>query len=78
MYPPQSNIDFRTFLGALFEAGPQCTQVPHLAQRLTLYQIEHEMQQIIWRASDAESWRVPRLVRWMDGCVDDLFREIAA
>jgi aminoglycoside phosphotransferase (APT) family kinase protein len=78
VYPPQSNIDFRTFLGALFEASPRCTQVPHLAQRLAIYQIEHEMQQIIWRASDAESWRVPRLVRWMDGCVDDLFREIAA
>ncbi len=77
LYPPKSNIDFRTFLGALFEASPQCTQVPHLAQRLTIYQIEHEMQQIIWNASGAESWRVPRLVRWMDGGVDDLFREIA-
>ncbi len=77
VYPPQSSIDFRPFLGALFEASPQCAQVPNLAQRLTIYQIEHEMQQIIWNASDAESWRVPRLVRWMDGGVDDLFREIA-
>jgi aminoglycoside phosphotransferase (APT) family kinase protein len=78
LYPPESNIDFRTFLRALFEASPRCAQVPNLAQRLTIYQIEHEIQQIIWNASEAESWRVPRLVRWMDGCVDDLFREIAA
>jgi aminoglycoside phosphotransferase (APT) family kinase protein len=77
LYPPRSNIDFRTFLRALFEASPQCTQVPNLAQRLTIYQIEHEMQQIIWNAGEAESWRVPRLVGWMDGRVDDLFREIA-
>jgi aminoglycoside phosphotransferase (APT) family kinase protein len=73
LYPPKPNIDFRTFLRAFFEASPKCTQVPNLAQRLTIYQIEHEMQQIIWNANEAESWRVPRLVHWMGGCVDDLF-----
>jgi aminoglycoside phosphotransferase (APT) family kinase protein len=77
LYPPKSSIDFRTFLRALFEASPKCTQVPNLAQRLTIYQIEHEMQQIIWNASQAESWRVPRLVRWLDGYVEVLFRELA-
>ncbi len=76
LYPPKSNIDFRTFLLALFEASPKCTRVPHLAQRLTIYQIEHEIQQMIWNASEDESWRVPRLVRWMDGLVEDLFREM--
>jgi len=78
LYPPKSGIDFRTFLRAFFEASPTCTRVPNLAQRLTIYQMEHEIQQIIWNASEAESWRVPRLVRWMGGSVDDLFREIAA
>jgi thiamine kinase-like enzyme len=76
LYPPKFDIDFRTFLCALFEASPKCTQVPNLVQRLTIYQIEHEMQQIIWNASEVESWRIPRLVRWMDGHVDDLFREM--
>ena len=69
-------MDFRIFLRAVFDASPKCTQVPNLVQRLTIYQIEHEMQQMIWNAVDAESWRVPRLLRWMDGCVEDLFREI--
>jgi len=78
LYPPKSGIDFRPFLCALFEALPKCTQVPNLAQRLTIYQIEHEIQQIIWHGCEVESWRVPRLVRWMDGDLDDLFREIAA
>jgi aminoglycoside phosphotransferase (APT) family kinase protein len=76
LYPPKSDIDFRTFLRALFEASPKCTQVPNLVQRLTIYQIEHEIQQIVWNASEVESWRIPRLVRWMDGYVDDLFREM--
>lgn len=76
LYPPIATVDFRIFLRALFEASPQCTQVPNLAQRLTIYQIEHEIQQIIWNHSQAESWRIPRLVRWLDGYVADLFREI--
>ena len=76
LYPLKSDIDFRTFLRGLFNASPKCTQVPYLAQRLTIYQIEHEMQQIIWNASEAESWRVPRLIRWMDGCVENLFKEM--
>jgi thiamine kinase-like enzyme len=76
LYPPQPDIDFRTFLRAFFEASPTCARVPNLAQRLTIYQIEHEIQQIIWNASAAESWRLPRLVRWLDGAVDDLLVEI--
>ena len=78
IYPPNPGVDFRPFLRGLFEASPRCARVPDLARRLTIYQIEHEMQQIIWSAGQAESWRVPRLVRWMDGEVEALFREIAA
>ncbi|MBZ0296898.1 MAG: hypothetical protein K8L99_30335, partial [Anaerolineae bacterium] len=76
LYPPESSIDFRPFLGALLKASPKCAQTPDLTTRLTIYQIEHEIQQIIWNSSEAETWRVPRLARWIDGDVDDLFREI--
>lgn len=76
VYPPKPNIDYRPFLRALFDAAPQCMHVPNLVQRLTIYQIEHEIQQIIWQGGKAESWRVPRLMHWMAGGVNDLFREI--
>jgi aminoglycoside phosphotransferase (APT) family kinase protein len=76
VYPPKPNLDFRPFLRGLFAAAPAYTRVPGLARRLTLYQIEHEIQQIIWNAGQAESWRVPRLAGWMDGDVDALFRQI--
>lgn len=76
VYPPAADIDFRPFLRALFQAAPKCTQVPHLAQRLTIYQIEHEIQQIIWQGTKAESLRVPRLSHWLAGGVDDLLGEI--
>jgi aminoglycoside phosphotransferase (APT) family kinase protein len=78
LYPPKPNMDFRIFLRSLFDASPKCIQVPDLAKRLTIYQIEHEIQQIIWNPKEAESWRVPRLVRWMDGYVDELLSEIGA
>ena len=77
LYPPEPTIDFRPFLRAFFEASPQCAQVPNLVQRLTIYQVEHEIQQIIWNASGSESMRVPRLAGWLKGDVEDLFREIA-
>jgi len=76
IYPPQPDIDFRVFLRALFEASPRCTRVPDLARRLAIYQVEHEMQQIVWQGSAAEAWRVPRLVRWLNGGVEELLREI--
>jgi len=75
-YPPNPTIDFKPFLQAFFAAAPRCTQVPQLAQRLTLYQIEHEIQQIVWNAPQTEAWRVPRLAHWLAGGVEDLLREI--
>lgn len=76
VYPPKPGMDFRPFLQTLFHAAPKCTQIPSLAQRLTIYQIEHEIQQIIWQGGEVESLRIPRLMYWMAGGVQDLFREI--
>ena len=76
LYPPKPNIDFRPFLGALFQASPKCARVPHIAKRLTIYQVEHEIQQIIWHGGQAEAERVPRIIRWMDGGVEDLLRQL--
>jgi len=77
LYPPEPGIDFLPFLRGVVESDPKCARVPNLALRLTIYQIEHEIQQIIWSGGRAESWRVPRLIRWMDGIVFDLFNNIA-
>lgn len=76
VYPPHPGIDFRPFLRALLQAAPQCVRVPALARRLTLYQLEHELQQIIWGGSPAEAERVPRLVHWLAGGVEDLLRDV--
>lgn len=77
LYPPQPDIDFRVLLRALFDASPRCIQAPNLAQRLAIYQVEHEIQQIVWHGSNVEAWRTPRLLRWMAGGAEDLLSEIA-
>jgi aminoglycoside phosphotransferase (APT) family kinase protein len=76
VYPPRPDIDFRPFLHAFFQVAPNCAQVPDLVKRLTIYQIEHDIQQIIWHGRNGEIERVPRIIRWMDGGVDDLFRQV--
>jgi aminoglycoside phosphotransferase (APT) family kinase protein len=76
LYPPGPDIDYRPFLGALFQSSPRCAQVPNLAERLTIYQVEHEIQQIIWHGSKTEAERVPRIVGWMDGGVENLLEQV--
>lgn len=76
IYPPEPEIDYRPFLRALFQASPKCTQVPNLAERLTIYQVEHEIQQMIWQGGEAGAWRIPRLEHWMTGGVHHLYQEI--
>ena len=76
VYPPAAGIDYRPFLRALFQAAPRCAQVPDLARRLAIYQVEHELQQIIWQGRQAEALRIPRLVHWLAGGAADLLGEI--
>lgn len=77
LYPPRPDINFGPFLDAMFEATPRCAQVPSLARRLTIYQIEHEIQQIIWHGRAAEAERTPRILQWMDGGIKDLLAQIS-
>jgi hypothetical protein len=76
LYPPHPDIDFRVFLRVLLQCAPRCMRVPKIPTRLAIYQVEHEIQQIIWQGSQAEVARIPRHVRWMEGAVDGLLQEV--
>ena len=73
LYPPESGVDLKPFLRSLVEKMPKCAQVPDLFERLTLYQIEHEMMQMVWSKGKTQDERIPRLIGWMDGRVGRLF-----
>jgi aminoglycoside phosphotransferase (APT) family kinase protein len=71
-YPPAAGIDLKDFVLALLEQAPRCAQVPRLNERLTIYQLEHEIMQIIWRGGTVLSERLPKIASWLDGRVEQL------
>lgn len=73
VYPPKPDINLKPFLSALMAKRPRCAQAPRLHERLTIYQIEHEIMQIIWSKGKAQDERAPKLVRWMNGQVRSAF-----
>jgi aminoglycoside phosphotransferase (APT) family kinase protein len=77
-YPPRAGLDFRPFLGSLLAASPTCTRVPRLSDRLTIYEIEHEIFQMILSGGASEAERLPRLVRWLEGGVPELLSSCGA
>lgn len=74
LFPPKTNVDFRPFLSSLFGASPKCASVPNISGRLTIYQIEHELIQLIWSGGASETDRTHKLAKWLEGSVDDLLK----
>lgn len=72
VYPPEHHLDFKPLIGSILRSSPLCTQVPDLPKRLTIYQIEHEINQLIWSGGKAEDTRISRMKDWMEGRVDEL------
>lgn len=75
LYPPVKGVDLRHFLGTVIESAPRCAMVPDLAKRLTIYQVEHELIQTMWKGEEGLSGREARLRHWMAGGVEKLFAE---
>ena len=76
LYPPKQDVDFKPFLRSLFNASPQCVMVPGIARRLTIYQIEHELIQLIWSNGKSEVDRTQKIIKWLAGSVDDLLNSL--
>ena len=72
LYPPHPSINLRPFLGSLLRHLPYSTDVPDLQTRLTIYQIEHDVVQMVWHGGGFEVDRITRLEGWLDGKVEDL------
>ena len=46
-------------------------QHPDISQRLTIYQLEHELNQIIWNSTAIDE-RIIRIKGWLNGQLIDL------
>jgi aminoglycoside phosphotransferase (APT) family kinase protein len=76
LYPPHPGINFIPFLSSIFDSHPRCLQVPNLVKRLTIYEIEHEIFQLLVSKGHAEDDRIPRLVSWIEGGAGDLLKKL--
>ena len=70
IFPPEPGADLTIFTRAFLEDSSVLDDVPDLSTRLTIYQIEHEINQIIWSLGDGSGMRCGRLEEWMAGRID--------
>ena len=44
--------------------------IPHIEKRITIYQLEHELNQLIWNGKKQEEERMNRINDWLSGKVN--------
>lgn len=68
LFPPDADIKKMTpFTKTLLHAFSAFYQIPDLPIRLTIYQLEHELQKMIWENGRHELERCQRITAWLDG-----------
>ena len=65
IFPPDESVDLQPFLHSLFASLPVLDSVSDLTTRLTIYQLEHEVIQIIWSKGETQDDRCHRIQQWL-------------
>jgi aminoglycoside phosphotransferase (APT) family kinase protein len=73
IYPPEAGCQFEALLKSLITTLGIIDEVPMLAKRLTIYQLEHELNQLIWNGERQLEERRQRIHGWLNGQVEVLF-----
>lgn len=75
IYPSTPDNNLELLLKSVAENLKIASNVPNIEKRLTIYQLEHELNQLIWNGNKQEEERIQRINGWLDGQVDTLFRK---
>ena len=75
IYPPEEGCQFELLLKSLVESLGIVAKIPKLAIRLTIYQLEHELNQLIWSDGQQREERFMRINGWLKGQVGELFEK---
>ncbi|MDR2599157.1 MAG: phosphotransferase [Oscillospiraceae bacterium] len=70
-YLTQSN-NLRTLFNSIIENLRFSSVVPEIEKRMTIYQLEHELNQLIWNGKKQEEERSIRINEWLDGKINAL------
>ena len=77
IYPPTTaRHDLVALLQGVMKNLPSVAKIPHFATRMTIYQLEEELNQLIWHGKSAEVERAKRIQGWLDGKVDELLKRM--
>ena len=71
IYPSIPDKRFELLLKTVFKGFMSIYQTTDIGQRLTIYQLEHELNQIIWNNTSIDE-RITRIKGWKDGQLIDL------
>jgi aminoglycoside phosphotransferase (APT) family kinase protein len=72
IYPPDHERRFELLLKTIYENLWITNTVPDIAKRLTIYQLEHELNQLIWHGLSQEEERMLRIKGWLNGQIEQL------
>ncbi len=67
IYPPEQGHQFDLLLKSIIKTLGIAGEVPQLAKRLTIYQLEHELNQLVWNGRQQEEERMVRIKGWLNG-----------
>jgi aminoglycoside phosphotransferase (APT) family kinase protein len=70
---PDNNLE--VLLKSVVESLQITSDVPNLEKRLTIYQLEHELNQLIWNGNKQEVERIQRINGWLSGEIDTLLEK---
>ena len=68
-YLTQTN-NLRILLQSIIENLRFTSVIPEMEKRITIYQLEHELNQLIWNGKKQENERIIRINEWLDGKVN--------
>lgn len=73
IFPNKPEERFDSILKTIFENIEHIRLVPKIEKRLTIYQLEHELNQLIWNGINQEELRIHRINEWLNGKIEQLF-----
>ncbi len=75
IYPPDQGRVFVALLRAIVENLGLIRSIPDFDKRLTIYQLEHELNQLIWNGTNQLEERTNRINGWLNGQIKSLLAE---
>jgi len=70
IYPDTKGIDLAPLLQSLLAEMHIIQTIPDFAQRMTIYQLEHDLNQLIWNGPAQEDERIRRITGWLTGAIN--------